>query len=118
VHSDVAVIGFAFVFTTAPVITGEWLRRRTGRATHTPSGILARPAAAGDPLSALIAVFREAQAVLAICPRCHLDHDDPCVCAVRRQRLASAVTAAEEVLGGQRDDGAGTASGAAPKTRR
>lgn len=116
-HSDVAVVVFAFVFIGAPIGTGEWLRRRTN-APGTASRALVWHNGADGLVPALMAVLRAARDVIAICPRCHLDEDTSCVCPGRRQRLAGAVTAAEEALRGQGDDRAGTASVFGPKIRR
>jgi hypothetical protein len=118
VHSNLAAVLFACIFIGVPVGAGWWLGRRAQDATQSPSRALERPDSAVGLLSALMAVLHAAQDVVAICPRCHLDEETPCVCPARRQRLAGAVTSAEEALRGQLGVGAGTALGASPKTCR
>lgn len=113
-HSPVAIVLFALFFTAVPMGAGEWLGRRARHATR-PSEW--HTAAGGLP-GALMAVFHAAQDTVALCRRCHLDEDAVCVCLARRQRLASALTAAEEALRYRPDERVGTASGVAPKTRR
>ncbi|MDQ2826461.1 MAG: hypothetical protein M3Y04_05820 [Actinomycetota bacterium] len=44
----------------------------------------------------LVTVFRAAREVIALCPACHLGLEEPCRCEQRRQRLAVAVSAAED----------------------
>ena len=97
-HTAIAIAVFGIVC-VAPVCAGELLGRTSRRSLGVPRARSPEVYSTTVTLFAsLMSVLEAAQGALAICPRCHLDGDDACVCQDRRRSLAVAVTRAEEAL--------------------